>query len=197
MIKLEFVGNKPIVDSHGVSFDTKHDKYEYIEPAIHILDMVYNLVDSKVTDKITLDVSITPEAVFTILKKVSPKIESIYEDKISKYKQHIKEQEQKVIQSKNLKPEEKKAYYNNLEIMEKYRTQRATNKIIYEEIINNIIDIILEKKITKIVVYYNNQFLHSIESIESTLERSKPLTRTKLKIIATGEKPHIELDIQH
>ena len=57
--------------------------------------------------------------------------------------------------------------------------------------------IILEKKITKIVVYYNNQFLHSIESIESTLERSKPLTRTKQKIIATGEKPHIELDIQH
>ena len=194
MIKIKYIGNKAVIDERGVSFDSKHDKYVYIEPAIHILDMVYSLNEGKITDKITLKLNLTQKEIFSILYRSMPNFDELHDKKIEQYKQHLLDKEQNSKKQINLTQEEKDAYYSNLKIMREYNIQRATNKIVYEEIINSIVKIILEKKVAKIVVFYNEQFLHAIESIETTLAREKAAPRTEIKILADG-RPHIEFFI--
>ena len=195
MIKIAYVGDKPMITEHGVSFEPKHDKFEFIEPAIHILDMVYNIEGKKVTDKITLDIEMTPEMVFSVLSHAHIEFEEIYLDAINKYKKHLDEEITEAYKKPLLSEIERETLAHNFEEMREYRIQRATNKIVYEEIINQTVALIKKKKIVKIVVHYNNQFLHVIESISSTLAREKNGPETAINIIAGDGGPHVELDI--
>ena len=51
---------------------------------------------------------------------------------------------------KDLTPDEQKIYKNNLIIMKNYRIQRETNKIIYNHLIEIVVDDIIEHKLKNI-----------------------------------------------
>ena len=197
MIKIAYVGDKPMITEHGVGFEPKHDKFEYIEPAVHILDMVDSIDGAKTTDKITLNVDMTPEMVFNTLKHTHSDFENIFHEEINKYQKHLDDEITEAYAKPNLSQIEQETLARNLEEMREYRVQRATNKIVYEEIINKSVALILEKKITKVVVHYNNQFLHAIESISSTLARGKAAPDTDINIFTSVPEPYIELDINY
>ena len=196
MIKIELVGDKPMISEHGIGFEPKHDKYEYIEASIHILDMVANFDGDKILDKITLDIEMKPDMIFSVLKQSHPRYKDDYTTQINTYIKHL-DDEITHIKDGTQNSEEKNIYIENLELMRSYRIQRATNKIVYESIINLIVKQLKSKSINQINVHYNNQFLHVIESIESTIQREKTPIETSINILAEHEEPHITLKISY
>ncbi|MGM0533536.1 MAG: hypothetical protein ACQERK_03460 [Campylobacterota bacterium] len=169
MIKLEYVGNRPVITPKGVSFiDSKHDKYNYIEPATHLLEKLINTEDTAV--------SLLPKSVYDqskimeIVYKVVPDFDTYYEQQIEQYKQKLQEEIDQVDDFDTLQEVEKETLRNNYEFMYKFRLQRATNKIVYETIVNECVKLIHDKKITEIAVPFSENFLHLCRSIESTIE---------------------------
>ena len=172
MIKLKYVGNKPIITPNGIDFKVaKQDKYEFIEPSAHLLEVLQKEDLSK------KELSIRPKRIYSlqtildILKKSKGNLEEFVEEKISQYKQWLDDEIREVDSYKTLTDVEKVTLKNNFKLMKDYRIQRAINKIIYEEFINISIEMIYKNKIKSIEMPFSMTFLHIANSIKTTLEK--------------------------
>ncbi|MCV6607559.1 MAG: hypothetical protein OIF32_05060, partial [Campylobacterales bacterium] len=117
MIKLEFVGNKPIISPKGVTFaQHKHDKFEFIEPAIHILAMCLELNEDHPTEKIDPNETFGQERILETLLKANPDFMKTYEKSMESHKNHLDE-EIEAVDETNLSQEDKEAYRNNYKFM--------------------------------------------------------------------------------
>lgn len=197
MIKLKFVGNKPLITAKGVSFSaSKLDKYEYIEPAAHLLEIFLELGENHKQAAIDPSLVYGEDKILEILKKTRPDIEKFYEAKIKEYKQHLEEEKEEVNSEQNLSDEEKRTLKSNYKFMEEYRIQRSTNKLVYEEIVNSCVEIILKKQITDIKAPFSVTFLHVLGSLETTLRQQKNPPRTiELTAKLDSETPYSSMNI--
>lgn len=196
MLKLEFVGNKPIITPSGVSFDTrKIDKYEFIEPAAHILQMFLNISETHNIEKLEPSEVYGEDKIFSILKEARPTYEQFFLEHIAQYKLAIEKEIEEVSQHDYLNKSEKETLVKNYEFMREYRVQRATNKIIYEEIINACVEFIEKKKIAEVKAPFSNTFLHVLGSLKSTMDLQKRAPRSDVEVKLDKENPYAQLSI--
>ena len=83
----------------------------------------------------------------------------------------------------NLKESEKIAWVNNLEIMRKYRIQRAINKIYYMHSIELIKEVIQREKIKEIDTPFFEKYWHVLQTIQGALEEGRYSVHTRLEIV--------------
>lgn len=198
MIQLKYVGNKPIITPNGVSFiSSKHDKYDYIEPASHILERLLDHSDEQTLLKVTPKSVYTQEKIFEILQKVNPDYEKDFEQDIQNYTKKIDAQRDDVDQYKTLEPIEKETLLNNYNFMRQSRIQRATNKIVYENIINECIGRIYEKKIVEIDTPFSENFLHVCNSIGSSMEIAYKNVQSDVKVMLDQGQPYARVALRY
>jgi len=168
---LKYTGPKEMISAHGISFKSgKDDKYVYIYPAYqlylafhhdyekgHIYS--HNIQGKRKNDDELLDeiLSISPDLKNRVEQKII-NFETMLDDEIEKTKDH-----------KEYNEEEKKVFKNNLILMKQYRIQRETNKIIYYELINAIVDEILDHKIKVINSPFSERYWHIFQSLQGEL----------------------------
>ncbi len=195
-MKLVYVGNKPVISSRGVDFSIgKEDKYIYIEPAAQMLDFLGKL-QSDTTLNINPSNIIDEEKVLKILLKYRPDFNKFFDDSITKYKEKLEDEILDVDISSRLKSIEKKVLKNNLHYMKNYRTQRATNKLVYEELINACVDIIRKKGVSEITMPFSISFTHVASSFESSLARISRAVVAEVIIMLDKEEPYTKLSIR-
>ncbi len=195
MLKLEFVGEKPVISATGVGFDSrKHDKYEYIEPAAHILQMFLNLDEYNKMEKLEPGEVYGEEKILRILKEAVPNFHELYEESIKEYKKALEEEIADVEKQQILGEKERETLKKNYEFMKKYRIQRATNKIVYEEIINACVEILQKKRVTDVKAPFSNTFLHVLGSLKSTLEMQKG-PRALVEVKLDTDTPYAQLTV--
>jgi len=196
MIKLQYVGNRPVITPKGVSFiDSKHDKYDYIEPAAHLLQKLLNSDDTviKIEPKGMYDES----KIMDILFEAVPDFQTHYEQQLEGYKQKLQEEIDKVEDFDTLKEVERETLRNNYEFMYKFRLQRATNKIVYETMINECVKRIHDKKVTEIFVPFSENFLHLCRSIESTIKIEYKQMRSDIQTMLDKGNPYSKVLIKY
>jgi len=170
-MKLEYVGPKEMISIHGISFKSgKDDKYVYIAPAMEIYqaihhdyekDKVYtHLIDKKLTDE---------QEILKKILKLKPNLKSTCDREITQLELKLDEEIAHVDNHKELNEEEQKIYRNNLIIMKNYRIQRETNKVIYNHLIEIIVDDIIEHKLKMISAPFNERFWHIFQTIQGEL----------------------------
>jgi len=195
-MKLEYVGHKPVISHRGVDFSIgKEDKYIYIEPAAQMLDFLGELkVDSSIqlNPKKPLD----EIEVFKTLYKYKPDFDKFYEKKISIYKQNIEDDISKVNEQQHLVDIEKEVLKNNLRYMTSYRIQRATNKLVYEELINACVDLIRKKGVAELRMPFSISFLHVAESFESSLALLSKAVVAQVEVMLDKDEPYTKLSIK-
>jgi len=198
MINIEYVGQKPIITETGISFKPKRDKFEYIEPTTHLLDMFLKLENGQTsTQRLNTSTSYDNHEILTILQKAVPNYNTIIEKKLEDYKKSLDEEVIHIKDREHLNEVEQDTLRKNLEFMRNYRIQRATNKLVYEEMINACVRIVKEKQIEDIKVPFTMQFVHIIESIQTTLQRERFVPDTDLHIYMHHEEPFAELRIAY
>jgi hypothetical protein len=194
-MKLKYVGNKPIISQSGVDFSIgKEDKYIYIEPAAQMLDFLGKLEKDTKT-------SINPKKkpddseIFELLCKYKPDFDRFCHEQLSHYIHKI-DNEIADVDNHNLLGElEKEVLRNNLESMREYRIQRATNKLIYEELINACVEIIREKSITEIIMPFSLPFVHVAESFESSLALISNAIVAKVEVILEDDNKYTKFTV--
>jgi len=107
--------------------------------------------------------------------------EKYYEEKISEEIAHVEART-------NLKDSEKKAWINNLEIMKKYRIQRAVNKIYYMHSIELIKNIIMRENIKEIDTPFYEKYWHVLQTIQGAVEEGRYSKHTNLEVQKIDEE---------
>ena len=92
---------------------------------------------------------------------------------------------------------EKKVLINNYKYVRDYRVQRATNKLVYEEIINKAVELIKKKKIENIKTPFSMNFLHVLESINTTMQINKVAMSTHLDVKLDDNDSYVQLIIRY
>ncbi|NVJ53715.1 MAG: hypothetical protein HWD90_08455 [Campylobacteraceae bacterium] len=170
-MKLKYTGPKEIISPHGVDFkDGKEDKYVYISYAMQIFYAIHHEYEKDRIYTHTIDKELLEDS--HILNKVcslKPDFEENCRKKISDLEEELDNEIQTVKEHTELVPEELTAYKNNLIIMKDYRLQRETNKVIYQQIIELIVDEIFEHKLKQISAPFNEKFWHVLQTIQGEL----------------------------
>ena len=173
-MKIKYVGAKPVVSQHGVSFDqSKPDRYTFIEPAIKILEQI------EATDKnvIVLDTQTKGLSDSQILEKVKQycdNIESLSQERIEKTQELIKELESNVNNATTLSADEKRAYIGNIKIMKDYYLQYVTNELVYKCLLNKLADVLTHNNLEKIEFKAVNNFGLTLSHLIMVLRDHKP-----------------------
>lgn len=170
-MKLKYAGPKEIISPHGIDFKTgKDDKYVYIQPAIEIYNAIHHdyKLNTIYTHKIEKK-SLSDEEILNQIIKLNPKLKNICEEEIIILENYLDDEISNVYQHKEYNDIEKDIYKKNLIIMKNYRLQRETNKIIYNHLIEIIVDDIFEHKIREINTPFNEKFWHIFQSIQGEL----------------------------
>jgi hypothetical protein len=159
------------------------------------LDLLLNFNDKQLHKTIDHKKTFSKNEFFNILQKASPSFESFFEKSIHDYQSKLDLQKERVQAIKSLNEIEKEIFQNNLDLIKNYRIQRRKNKIIYEEIIEKSIENIKEKDIREIKISFSKTLFHIMKSLQGTLNQSKTIYRSDLKVNADQEKLHLVLSI--
>jgi len=170
-MKLEYTGPKEIVSPHGISFKNgKDDKYVYIYPAMQIYDAIHHNYQKGVIYTHNIEGKrLKDDEVLDTIFKLKRDLKDTCEKEISELEIFL---DNEILESKEdnkLTEEEKLVYKNNLIIMKKYKLQRETNKIIYNHLIEIIVDNIFEHKLKELNTPFNERFWHILQSIQGEL----------------------------
>jgi hypothetical protein len=196
-LKLEFMGSKPVITHNGVHFfETKKDKYIYIEEAIHLL----RALDHKVY--VPRNNIFDLKDVFQIISEYEENFEEDIKTRIESYKirqQHkLDVAEELAFNSIDIEDKiNKKTYVANFKLMTDYKNQRTLNKIVYECLIHMIGKKIAKNEIDEIKLPFTADFVHVLFSIGSLMFKKYVKTYSQELIIKDVKRPYLRFYLKN
>lgn len=133
-MKLKYVGAMPVVSHKGVGFDeSKPDKYTFLNAAIELLEAL-NYGPSAQTKHLhnISGKEYTENELVEALKNYIIDLEEVIEHTEHKIDELKKELIQRVHDHHNLEEDDRQAWINNIELMDKYYHQYVTNEVAYK-----------------------------------------------------------------
>jgi hypothetical protein len=182
MSKVEYVGPRVEISNRGVTYrNSKEDKYVYLAVALEILQSIDNDYDKKpFYNHEYKDEGLEKKDLNKILKHYEESVEECIMEECKKYTEKKLNEIKHILQIPHLTEIDKEIWIKNIEIMQEYRLQRAINKMYYMHIIQDIVQVIKDKKIKKISVPFNKNFFHVLNTIKGTLITGKPSLDAKV-----------------
>ena len=183
-MKIAYVGARPEISSHVVTFKTgKEDKYVYLSVAIEILKAIDSQEKDSKTYTYTGDSrSLSDNEMLSTMLHYEPTLEESIKKEKESYEKHLDEEIEKTEHREHMDPLEKEIFINNYKIMKEYRLQRAVNKMYYMHAIKEIVDVIKREKIKEIDAPFQEKYWHVLQTIEGQISSLKSSIKTDLKI---------------
>jgi hypothetical protein len=177
MKTLKYVGAKPRVSQHGVSFDqSKPDSYTFLSAAVELLETLdFNPSEGK---KINLheikEKEYSAASLITFVEKYCQDVDRIFDEGQEQTDALIREYREKVASNPQLSADEKRAWLGNIDIMRDYYLQYTTNERAYQCILNVIADKIHENRIEQIRVPLGRNYGLVLSHLIQVLQDHKP-----------------------
>ncbi len=153
-MELKYVGAKPIVSQHGVSFDkSKPDSYTFLQAAVELLEALsFESSDNKRMNLYNISTKeLSAKKLTELLKKYCNNINDIFDSREEKTNELIKKYINQVKENSKLTPDERKAWLGNVAIMRDYYLQYVTNESAYDCALDALADKIHQAHIEEIV----------------------------------------------
>ena len=197
-MKLKYTGPKEIISPHGVSFKNgKDDKYVYIHPTLQIYKAIHHDYEKNKIYTLNLEGRrLNDDELLENILSLRENLKTEVEDSIYDIKTYLDEEIEQVEEHKDYNDEEKKVYKNNLIIMKNYRIQREMNKLIYNKLIQIVVDDIFEHKIKEINAPFNERYWHIFQTLQGELSHHEHRSiGSKLDILHDEDHLTISLKI--
>jgi len=181
---IKYAGPRPEISQHGIQFkDGKEDKYVYLIIAVQILKAIdKDYEEKKFYSYDTKTKRFDDNELLDIMHTYEPNLqEEVIQEEI-RYEQHLKDEIAQVHKRNDLKDIEKDTWINNLNIMQKYRIQRAVNKIYYLHCIKDIAKVIKREKIKEIDTPFYEKYWHVLQTIQGFLSEGRDSVGSDLKV---------------
>ncbi|RLA69092.1 MAG: hypothetical protein DRG09_06625 [Epsilonproteobacteria bacterium] len=182
MSKLHYVGPRVEISHQGIVYKkSKEDKYVYLGVALEVLkDIDNNYAEKPSYSHHFENITLEEENLHTTLIQYENKFEECITEECKKYKEKIDHQIAHVHTLPHLSYVDKEVWVKNIEIMRKYKMERALNKMYYIHCIQDIVHVIKDKKIKEITAPFNKNFFHVLNTVKGTLITGKPSLDAKV-----------------
>jgi len=181
MLKVQYVGPRVEISNHGVAYrKSKEDKYVYLMVALEILKEIDNDYERKKLYNHHFENKELEEILHSILKCHESGVEEKIEEEGHQYEQKMQHEIEYIRNLPHLTDIDKEVWIKNIELMKVYRIQRAVNKRCYIHCIQDIIQVIKNKKIKEITTPFNKNFFHVLNSIRGALITGRPSLDAKV-----------------
>ena len=182
MSRIEYVGPRVAISHRGIAYKkSKKDKYIYLMTALEILKDIDNDYDIKPFYSHDFKhKELEENNVYSILKHYENTLEASITEESEKYIQKIQHEIEYIEQLPHLTETDKEVWIKNIEIMKEYRVQRAINKMYYMHCIQNIVQIIHDKKIKVITVPFDQYFFHVLNTLRGAIITGRPSLDAKV-----------------
>ncbi|MBD3809100.1 MAG: hypothetical protein IE884_01050 [Sulfuricurvum sp.] len=194
---LKYVGPKPLISAHGVSFDlNKEDKFVYLSivaELIQALDHNYQ-ADERYT-YLTMAKPLSPEKIYKIIADKDNKLPMEIKERQSVAETEFQDELQRARKNKVLCDEEREVLIRNIELLHTYQINRAVNKTVYYAGINAIANEIKQGHIDYINAPMFPKFLHVFHSIQGALSKMHPPIDSVIDIHEHGGLLNVRLNI--
>lgn len=183
-MKLYEVGPKPVVNQHGVNFDTTHpDRYPFLSPAIELLETLD--FDAEKEEQHLHQPRSTPYRGAELEQKVREycgDIDALLDEREKKTSALIDELEEKVRNAERLSPDEKKAWLGNIEAMKDYYLQYVTNETVYGCLLRKLADRFIHSHIASITFPLRNNYGLVLDDLIHIMRDHKPPFDGEIKV---------------
>lgn len=174
-MKLEYTGPKEIISPHGIDFKSgKDDKYVYIYSAFQIHNAIHHEYHKNTAYTYNVEgKSVDNNELLNKILNFEPSMRESCINEITSFEKYLDNEIKDVKIHNEYTKIEKDVYKNNLIIMKKYRMQRETNKIIYNHLIQIIVDDIILHKLKELNTPFNERYWHILQTIQGELSNHK------------------------
>lgn len=196
-MQLKYVGPKPIISHHGVSFDNnKVDKFDYLNIVLQLLNALdHEYIEEKTYTYDTNTKRLDYNKLVDELYKYCPDIDAVVEDRDHIIEEDIAKELQDAKENTVLSAIDKEILLNNITIMHDYLVQRAINKSVYYYAIEMLAHLVRKHHLKYIVVPMYEKFVHILHSLQGVLKKQKYPLDTKLEIYQENGKLLTKLEI--
>lgn len=194
---LKYVGPKPLISAHGVTFDhNKEDKFAYLSivaELIQALDHNYQ-ADERYT-YLTQAEPLKADTIFEIINSKDPTLLNEIEERRSIAEEEITDELNRAHENKVLCQEESDVLIRNIELLRDYQINRSINKTVYYAGINVIANEIKQGHIDYVTAPMFPKFLHVFHSIQGALTKMHPPVDSTIDIHEHDGHLHVRLEI--
>lgn len=196
-MQLKYVGPKPIISHHGVTFDNnKVDKFDYLNIVLQLLKALdHEYMEENTYTYDTNTKRLDNKTLVNELYNFCPDIEAIVDDRDHIIEEDIAKELQDVKENTVLSAIDKETLENNITIMHDYLVQRAINKSVYYYAIEVLANLIRKHHLEYIIVPMYEKFVHILHSLQGVLKKQKYPLDTKLDIYQEDGKLLAKLEI--
>ena len=196
-LQLKYVGPKPIISHHGVTFDNnKVDKFDYLNIVLQLLNALdHEYIQEKTYTYDTTTKRLDNKALIEELYKYCPDIDSVVDDRNHMIEEDIAKDLQDAKENTVLSAIDKQTLENNITIMHDYLVQRAINKSVYYYAIEQLANLVRKNNLEYIIVPMYEKFVHILHSLQGVLKKQKYPLETKLDIYQEEGKLLAKLEI--
>ena len=194
---LKYVGPKPNISQHGISFDNnKEDKYVYLSIVLQLLNALnHEYYEDRVYFYDTNTSRVDDSTLLHDLKKYCPEIESIVDKRSHNVEDELQENIDRARKSSALSKEESEVLTKNIEIMHDYLIQRSINKSVYYCAITALADLLKKDNIDHIIAPMYQNFVHVFHSVQGVLQKDKFPIDTDLDIYREDSQLLVKLQV--
>ena len=182
-MELKYVGAKPIVSQHGVTFDqNRPDKYTFINSAIELLEALNRDIndDEVIEPKSFKYEELNGKQLLEKLELYCKDIDEVFATREALTEELIDRYKSSVENNSNLTNDEKMAWLGNIRLMKDYYLQYITNENAYNAILNALADAITSKHIKEILFPIGRNYALVLGHLADTLIDHKPPVDAKM-----------------
>jgi len=194
---LKYAGPKPLISSHGVTFDlNKEDKFAYLSivaELIQALDHNYQ-ADERYT-YLAQSEPLNAEIIFNLIKSKDSTVIAQIDERHKIAENEITDELNRAHENKVLGEEERDVLVRNIELMRNYQINRSINKAVYYAGINVIANEIKQGHLDYITAPMFQKFLHVFHSIQGALGKMRPPIDSAIDIYEHDGHLQVRLEI--
>jgi len=178
---LKYVGPKPTITHHGVSFDTnKEDKYVYLNIVVQLIKALDHKYIANKSYFYEEPNRLSDDEIIQTLKKYCPNMDALLDKTNHSVEDEIEENKTRAHESSSLSEEDKEVLIKNINIMKEYMLQRAVNKAVYYCAMDILADIVKKDHIEYITTPMYHKYVHVLHSLQGSLRTEKYPIDTKM-----------------
>jgi len=183
-MKIKYVGAKPVVSQHGVSFDqSKPDRHTFLSPTIELIEELENpKTDSKGVLVIEREgKTYNDRELLEKLKALCNGIEENAQEREEESEKLIEEYVSAIEKSKNLSADEKRAWLGNVKIMKNYYLQYVTNEMAYKCLLKVLADRVYKSGVSAILFPIKRNYGIVFSHLAYVLAEHRPPLDTSMR----------------
>lgn len=194
---LKYVGPKPLISSHSVTFDqNKDDKFIYLSIVAELIQALdHNYQEGQRYTYLAMAKPLSTENIFEIIANKDSELIDNINVRREKTENEIQEEIRRAHENRVINEEERQVLLRNIELLHTYQINRSVNKTVYYAGINAIANEIKLGHIDYINAPMFPKFLHVFHSIQGALTKMHPPIDSSIDIHEHDGHLNVRLNI--